>query len=359
MFKLRVVQANQGDCFIIEFGKENPKYILVDGGPKGVYNKYLKKEVKRISEKTDRIELVVLTHVDSDHVTGLIDLMKDLLGSVQGLVQIKELWHNSFSDSMDLASYNMTSVKAATALSDAVRVGVPDADNMESSIRQGDLFWNQSLRLGVPINKEFNGGLVTVENAHSVNRDNLSISVVGPESKNLTKLKAEWEKWLLKEDMSDMSMTPPNLSSIMLLVKSEEKSMLLTGDGHCDDLLEGLRLNNLLNDVGEIEVDVLKIPHHGSITNLNRDFFKKVKAHTYIISGNGEHPHIEPLRWIIEEAKARKEHVRIFATNRTDVLETIMSEYDEEENYYSLHLMEQEHVSLDFDILTGKFGFNS
>ena len=38
-----------------------------------------------------------------------------------------------------------------------------------------------------------------------------------------------------------------------------------------------------------MQVDVLKVPHHGSANNLDDDFFERVIADHYVFSGNGEH----------------------------------------------------------------------
>ena len=38
-----------------------------------------------------------------------------------------------------------------------------------------------------------------------------------------------------------------------------------------------------------MEVDVLKVPHHGSANNLEDDFFERVVARHYIFSGDGQH----------------------------------------------------------------------
>ena len=65
--------------------------------------------------------------------------------------------------------------------------------------------------------------------------------------------------------------------------------MLLTGDARGDKVLDGLELVGLLDPGGTMEVDVLKVPHHGSDNNLDDDFFERILAKHYVFSGNGEH----------------------------------------------------------------------
>jgi len=85
----------------------------------------------------------------------------------------------------------------------------------------------------------------------------------------------------------------PNLSSIVVLVDvgegEDKKRMLLTGDARGDKILEGLALVGALDENDELEVDILKVPHHGSDNNMTTEFFERVKAKHYVFSGDGEH----------------------------------------------------------------------
>ena len=65
--------------------------------------------------------------------------------------------------------------------------------------------------------------------------------------------------------------------------------MLLTGDGHHLDILNGLKHIKKLNANGGIHVDVLKVQHHASEYNLDEAFCRAVTADHYIFCGNGEH----------------------------------------------------------------------
>lgn len=170
---------------------------------------------------------------------------------------------------------------------------------------------------------------------------------------NLKKLRKEWLDWLNKPKTKKFYDHPyfkamsekrtVNLSSIMILAEAEGKRVLLSGDGKGDNLIEGLEQLGLLNDNGEIHVDVFKLPHHGSESNVSRDFFDKVKAHTYVISANGKHgnPDLSTLKWLVESAKARDERVTIFVTNQTSATEKLIIEYPPTINGYNLELMDK------------------
>ncbi|MCA8950253.1 MAG: hypothetical protein KDE27_12180, partial [Planctomycetes bacterium] len=83
--------------------------------------------------------------------------------------------------------------------------------------------------------------------------------------------------------------TPPNLASIMFLLESGGKSVLLTGDGHWQDVLHGLENAGRLDAEGRLHVDALKVPHHGSEHNTHPDFARAITAKRYVFCGNGSH----------------------------------------------------------------------
>jgi beta-lactamase superfamily II metal-dependent hydrolase len=90
------------------------------------------------------------------------------------------------------------------------------------------------------------------------------------------------------------AVTPPNLASLMLLVEENGKLILLTGDGHADDILKGLAHYGKLDASGRIHVDVLKVQHHGAANNIHAQFCEAVKANHYIFCGNGQYDNPEP-----------------------------------------------------------------
>ena len=82
-------------------------------------------------------------------------------------------------------------------------------------------------------------------------------------------------------------------------------------------ILKGLGTAGLLDSQGKIHVDLLKVQHHGSDHSVDIDFFRKVTADTYVISGNGKHgiPSKDTLEWL-SEARSNEEY-DAYMTNRT------------------------------------------
>src|SRR5207253_2399345 len=88
--------------------------------------------------------------------------------------------------------------------------------------------------------------------------------------------------------------TPPNLASIMLYVTDNDRKMLMTGDGHGDDIIKGLEFLGVLPKNGSLHVDLLKVQHHGSEHNMPKNFPTRITADHYVFCGNGFAGNPEP-----------------------------------------------------------------
>jgi len=142
----------------------------------------------------------------------------------------------------------------------------------------------------------------------------LKFTVVGPMQPELAALHQKHIEWLA--DLKKKGKSPPaalaayidksvpNLSSLVVLAEFGGKRMLLTGDARGDKILEGLQLVGLLGPgkKSTMEIDLLKVPHHGSSNNLDDDFFERIIAQHYVFSGNGEHgnPEREAMEMLLQ-----------------------------------------------------------
>ena len=69
---VKFLKAGRGDSILIQDSKCN---ILIDGGND---SKYLLTEMDKIHSKNGKIDLVIVTHHDDDHIVGIIDLFKEI-----------------------------------------------------------------------------------------------------------------------------------------------------------------------------------------------------------------------------------------------------------------------------------------
>lgn len=356
----RMVQAEFGDCLILETPDVDgtTRYILIDGGPATIYDDHLHSELKTISQSGGKLDLVVLSHVDADHIVGLLDLFSDLLQNP--FISIAKLWHNSFDKAF--GGQGEVIPRLHSVVQEAGMQGVQLANTEEvsiMSINQGNRLRVRAEQLNIPINPGIRGALIKASSKpNKLKIGGITLTVVGPTTSNLNSLKTEWIKWLDKQEiaiatadvesfaMADDSI--PNLSSICLLAESEGRRILLTGDARGDHILQGLKLARLLKPDGTIEINILKVPHHGSDRNVDPEFFIKIKAETYVISANGKYgnPDYDTLKWIIRAAKIQGRSIELVCSNLAPSVKQILVDFPIEENTYSIRVMDTEAHSL-------------
>lgn len=340
IFTLEALKAAYGDALLLHFGDPKaPGLAIIDGGPKGVYGSVLKprlaalmKNKKRLKDGRLPIRLVMVSHIDDDHVNGILAMANELAESTGKLpYRVESLWHNSFDDLLGNSGKELaaslepflTNVLASGTLPAGALMKEVHAGLVMASVGQGRELRLAAKRLAWDINKEFAGKLVRFGTAGPKPipigaPGGMTFTVLGPRESKLKALQAEWDKQIRKlgvaqdparaAEYADTSVF--NLSSIIVLAESpgadgKPRRMLLTGDARGDHVLEGLEAAGLLKE-GRCHVDLLKLPHHGSNRNLERGFFEQVTADHYLVSSNGEkfdNPDQETLEWL---AQARK-----------------------------------------------------
>jgi competence protein ComEC len=85
----------------------------------------------------------------------------------------------------------------------------------------------------------------------------------------------------------------------VLRVEGAGFSLLLTGD------VEEEGEEMLMSSAGELESDILKIPHHGGFSEENDEFFSRVDPGIAVISVGAENPYGHPARDTIEALERR------------------------------------------------------
>lgn len=344
IFSMDVIRARKGDCLMLHYGsKDDPRLVMIDGGPRSVYAPHLKPRIQQIrkarkltNNQSLQVDLLMVSHVDDDHIQGILDLTRELKTSQMNqqplLVQVLSMWHNSFENIIGDTPKELTASFTHHFGPAAVNGDPPNDMTIEpddkdlteqdvlanlkvlASIQQGAQLRSDTENLGFPLNPQFKGKLILAnKKAKAINmKPGLKFTVAGPMTAELEALHEKHQKWL--KDLKAKGKTPeealsayvdksvPNLSSIVVLAEVDGKKMLLTGDARGDKVLEGLELVGLVKNGGKLKVDVLKVPHHGSDNNLESDFFERIIAKHYVFSGNGEHgnPERESLEMLLE-----------------------------------------------------------
>jgi len=356
-FSLDVLPARKGDCLMLHFGSDDDRHlVLIDGGPSKVYKPHLAPRIKQLhaSRELDPgdplpVDVVLVSHVDDDHIRGILELTAGQLGNSPDFrLKVTSLWHNSFDDLLTttpeelLSGFGLASFEAGTSRKPDFDGIEPDEETDEeethqvidvlASISQGRqlrddrevLQRRSTARRQWKLNHKFDGELIlATEDSEPVTLDGgLRMTVAGPMQPELKALQEAHDKWL-REQKEGKKKNPeamlaafvdksvPNLSSMVVLAEMGGKSMLLTGDARGDKILEGLELTGLLEPGKKRHINVLKVPHHGSSNNMEPIFFERLPADHYVFSGDGEHgnPERETLEMLLEARGADAEYV--------------------------------------------------
>lgn len=287
------MQALNGDSILISFKDINSIFrnILVDGGPAGTYGRkrkkgQLRKEIEAIISLDQNIDLLIITHIDDDHIAGIIKLFED-----EELDKdiIKKIWFNSGSKiSLYFTSKPSEKRDISVNISDGLETNYQQGNTLENLLKKYN--WEDKLIVN-KIEEEFYGIKITVisptiEILQFLNDnwrvENKSLETTSPR----TDYDQTFEK-LLENDPKDSNTTLPNQSSISFILEKDNKRVLLTGDAHSDILKKGLsEFSN--DDIEKLHFDLVKLPHHGSANNYLQDLANIIKCENYVISSNGK-----------------------------------------------------------------------
>lgn len=362
LFTLEALPAEEGDCLLLHWGtRDKPKIALIDGGPGRVYENDLRPRLEEVVTNLGvaqlPLELVMVSHMDSDHIVGIKKLCSALKREIDNnaptdsrTIRMTRLWLNVFNDvlgdsvdgyyntltaSLQASVNSKPNPKLIDKLKEALLEKGEDDDEEEAefdarniaavlaghgegrSVRDDHRFLleqGQTATLNHPFgSKDGKPTLITLEKTPKpLTLSSLKITITGPADAEIEKLQQEFDKYIKEKGLSAEAVlaayadkSVKNLSSIVCYVEfgkgADKKTILLTGDARGDLIVEGLKKKKLLKK-GKLEVDIFKVPHHGSDNNAEPELFEQIVADTYVLSGDGQHgnPERETLGWITD-----------------------------------------------------------
>ncbi|MEJ2590950.1 MAG: hypothetical protein P8178_06050 [Candidatus Thiodiazotropha sp.] len=359
MFRLEMLPAAHGDCLWIEYGSgEQVQRILIDGGPAHSYPA-LRERILHLPTDQRRFALLVITHIDADHIEGIVRLLQD----AQALnCRFERIWFNGRDQ------LNRVPDPAGEPLGalQGEMLGLLIADY---EAQTGDPVWNRDLPDRLAAIDRANGTLPMVEL-----QGDCRLTLLSPDHARLLDLKDNWAEELRKAhvasgdaamlraklessrnlrplgdvlgdeeeafdtdrfelpavDDSDLAeglddtlgggsggeagaeaafggdTSKANGSSIALLLEypaSQPKArFLLSGDAWPGVLKASLE--SLLPDPDRrLSLSGFKIPHHGSVANLTPELLDRLACKHYLISTSGavfRHPHIRTIDLLLQ-----------------------------------------------------------
>lgn len=299
MVKIFTLPANEGDFIWICYG-ENEVYshILIDGGTKECGEEYAS-IIKIIDERKEKIEALVLTHVDYDHIQGAIEgicrTSDDLLKRT-----VKKIYFNTCRGIRRNLKETGGFLEGSDCVEDQICV---NQNYKQYSVGDGIKF------LDLLSEKGLKDRLVdyVVYGEQAILSNDAIIRFISPGEKELIKFANQWEKYereneyvqyasnldMVKKDLADLmnenlvsDQSINNASSIAFIFEYQSIKLAFLGDARPSVCLQGIKK---INDADHLEVDLLKLSHHGSRSNTSDPLLKAIKTNNYLLSTNGHH----------------------------------------------------------------------
>ena len=375
-----MLPAAHGDCLWIEWRSddepETTRRMLIDGGPAHTYPRLLER-IAALAPDDRRFELLIVTHIDADHIDGIVRLLRDVeqLGVVFG-----QVWFNGREQLDNLPDRPGDALGAVSG--EYLQILLHDLED-----RVGDV-WNVGFDRGIVYCDPTTGRFPKVQFPGG-----LTLTVVSPDIDRLHELDEEWEAELKRlkvdvgrpdelrarldrdrrlkpladelggpapamagDDLSDLDDlddldgagrgedvgdrfrfdelppapgvelevplpdelgggepgedkpfgsddSPANGSSIAVLAEWDDgTTALLTGDAFAGVLQTSIE--HLVGPGKRLALDVFKVPHHGSVSNVTEELLGVLKSRAYMISTSGVvfgHPHRRAVELIAEQ----------------------------------------------------------
>jgi beta-lactamase superfamily II metal-dependent hydrolase len=322
MFRIEVLPAGHGDSLLVAYGEpDSPHHVLIDGGPyyayrndKIVERRTLSRRIQNLINGGWPLELLVITHVDADHVEGVVKLLAHMPSGLR----IGDVWFNAWQH-------------LSPPPEDLL--GPVHGEMLSALIQQRELSWNAAFAgKEVMVPKSGKPPVVTLAGG-------LELTLLSPDANALWRLRETWEEVLRKEgldpdspeealerlmesrlkpddllgegrpDVDGLAEEPyegdhssANGSSIAFLAEFEGKRCLFAGDAHASVIEVSVRELLRIQDEPRLRLDAFKIPHHGSKSNLSHDLLDLIDCDRYLVSTNGSyfgHPDQEAMARIL------------------------------------------------------------
>jgi Metallo-beta-lactamase superfamily len=304
---IELLPAKHGDALIVSYGPDLKYRMAIDAGPVSAWDAV---RAKLAASLTGRpvLDLMVVTHVDTDHIEGVLKLLRDeSLG-----VEFGDIWFNDFPHLM--------------ADRPADRGGVQGTYLGALLSRRP---WNEAWdRKSVRLYDDGSLPVFRVEDDPASE----SFTLLSPSRDKARRMAKAWQAECEKRDLPLDKVdeilerleqdaryrgpegerplghdgSAPNGSSIAFIFEANERSVLFTGDAHASVLTDSLQRMCQDRGVEQVPVDAFKLSHHGSRGNITPALLDLLDCQTFLVSTNGDkfnHPDRETIELIAQRAR--------------------------------------------------------
>ncbi|MFY0256401.1 ComEC/Rec2 family competence protein [Chitinophaga sp. 30R24] len=295
---VKVLQANNGDCILLSFvdPKGILRNVLIDGGTGRTYSYkdkkgkvipgQLKRTIDDLKKENQRIDLLILTHIDDDHIGGILKWFE--VDNAHSLID--KVWFNSGSAIAEL--FEITG-------QEKFLIPLAEIQSRDTSVKQGNTFESYITKHRIWDRRILKAGDEMVFFG-------ATIKMLSPSVEHLKRLLEKWGKEtpslltapkendyskslseLIQNDNYVEDNAIPNGSSIAFLFSYTGKNLLFLADSFPKTIVDSLKRLNY-SEGNPLKVDLVKVSHHGSSGNTSPELLKLISSKKFIISSNTE-----------------------------------------------------------------------
>jgi len=308
-----------GDAISLRFGnlygsRDEQTVIVIDGG----FQESGEKLVQHIKDYygTDFIDLVISTHSDEDHASGLpVVLEKCKVGTL--------LMHKPWGHAVDIKNLFKNGRITASGLEQRLEKSLQNASDLEEIATkkgvsivepfQGVTGYSGALHILGP-SQEYYESLLPLFKATPAPKDSFAELIKRASEKVANWIDDNFNIDLLNDDNDTTS--PENNTSTVILFNINGHKFLFTGDAGKTGLLLATDYAKNLN-ISLTDLNFLDVPHHGSKRNLSSKVLSGIKASTAFISAPKDSPK-HPAKKVTNALK--KHGMRVFVNRGITLL---------------------------------------
>lgn len=262
--KVYALDVGHGDAVIISLRSGSYiRNILIDGG-NGT------RGLSKINEKLEELKTldgIIVTHVDNDHIGGVLKFIEDINNIKDKLKKRKKLFFleevkeffvifNKFDD-------NLISYKQGRNLQDQL-ISFKNALGLFCR-KKCKLLKSYDIAKAIVLGGEIPiivHSVSTRPKVDLIDNSKAYITILTPSKEDVIKNMVNWNEYEINNKKSNAEII--NKASISFLLEYADKKILMSGDAYIKDILNNLEL------IGRdkiSKIDLIKLPHHGSYEN--------------------------------------------------------------------------------------------
>lgn len=358
--EINMINVKDGDAIILMLKKEKKKaLILIDGGYKKYYPKLKKRLEQVLPNFNNKIDLIVCTHYDNDHLGGFEEVIEDYSQI------INEIWIHKISDTLSDQIFKMKKelkeIKANNEILDKFKNFSSVEDDSKALILEGykdllrvveklklygleskiieatrgqSLIGFEEFKVISPTLSYYNDYLEELKKdglkediRYNVRENKMLLENFDKDDK--AKEMREYLNLMnpcskLETSSIENSVTATNMVSIVTLLEANNKKYLFTGDAG----IETFETQEILDDDLK-NIDWLDLPHHGSKNNTSRKMLNHFNPKMVFVSGNGKanRPHYLITNCLKQKRTGENQYI---TNSNTD---TWYLKYDDEDQF--------------------------